>query len=470
MRLLDFVAALMTAVSTSERAALESFFQGRRGNRVLIRSSSSMLTAYFADKGTTLRELPTARPPDAKELGAWAEEWTDAAEVAGIDDKLDVRNVGRWIVEEDLSVRTGGLRSGKAFAVADALTKRGFTVDRSAELAISAALATADAGDARAQCRSVEVIWLLYLGQLPGEEERTLFQEKRAASAREDVDPTIDIRLFKAYYKQLTATSVPTLERCLKDKSGQMWRTYYGEKITQFNENGFNHATSMFIQVVGYAREIAAGHFEFERRYLLYYFYRAHLGRGMPEPRNDAAAHMARSNASLDDVLGPKSPAELLADERAAMGQWSHSGFGYGGYGPPAGLQGSFNMGQAQQPTHFGQMLAPPAVDVAMPQMAANVNLAQLMQQMQMMAGGGRPMHQQQQQQLQVEEIEIEPCQFCGGKHALASCTQFKQARSQHHQSAADKSAAKKAAADVRKAAAAAAAAAAGAVPPAATP
>ena len=57
-RLLAVAAALMAAVSTAERESglLESFFQGQRGNRVLIRSSSSMLTAYFADKGTTLRQ------------------------------------------------------------------------------------------------------------------------------------------------------------------------------------------------------------------------------------------------------------------------------------------------------------------------------------------------------------------------------------------------------------------------------
>ena len=52
-----------------------------------------------------------------------------------------------------------GLRSGKAFAVADALTKRGITIDRAAELAISAALATAEQGDMRAQCRAFDVIY-----------------------------------------------------------------------------------------------------------------------------------------------------------------------------------------------------------------------------------------------------------------------------------------------------------------------
>ena len=52
----------MAPVSAAERAALDGFFKGKRGTRVLIRTSADALTTYFADKGTTLAELNTSRP------------------------------------------------------------------------------------------------------------------------------------------------------------------------------------------------------------------------------------------------------------------------------------------------------------------------------------------------------------------------------------------------------------------------
>ena len=125
----------------------------------------------LVDKGTTLAELNPTRPagqqPD--ELKAWLDEWHDYALAAGIGDRADANNVVRWIGESGDASQLAGLRSGKAFAVADVLTKRGLPIDRGAELAITAALAAADKGDMIAQCRHPDVVWQLYLGQLPGE-------------------------------------------------------------------------------------------------------------------------------------------------------------------------------------------------------------------------------------------------------------------------------------------------------------
>ena len=58
---------------------------------------------------------------------------------------------------------------------------------------LAAALATSDAGDAAAQCRCFEVIWLVYVGQSPGEEEMSLFMAKRNACNMGDMDPTVDL-------------------------------------------------------------------------------------------------------------------------------------------------------------------------------------------------------------------------------------------------------------------------------------
>ena len=64
-----------------------------------------------------------------------------------------------------------GGRRGAPRELKIATAKEAFiSIDRHAELAISAALAAADKGDMAAQCRDAILIWQLYIGQLPGEE------------------------------------------------------------------------------------------------------------------------------------------------------------------------------------------------------------------------------------------------------------------------------------------------------------
>ena len=55
----------------------------------------------------------------------------------------------------------------------------GISIDRDAERAIAKTLMTTEHGELRSQCRSVDVIWVIYLGQLPGEDERMWFEERR---------------------------------------------------------------------------------------------------------------------------------------------------------------------------------------------------------------------------------------------------------------------------------------------------
>lgn len=176
----------MAPVSAAEKAALDAFFKGKRGERKLIEPVAEALRDYFASKGTTLPELATTRPVDPARVQDFQDEWEDAAAAAGISDRLDSRNVVRWILEDVGPSVDGGTRLGKAAAIADALVKKGLAIDRVAEMAIATAIAEADAGDSKSQCRDVAVVWLIYTGQLPGDEERRLFSEKRMACMAED--------------------------------------------------------------------------------------------------------------------------------------------------------------------------------------------------------------------------------------------------------------------------------------------
>ena len=109
------------AMAAAAQAEIQSFFASRHGQRTLIAASQRKLCDYFIAKNVTLSELPTVRPPEGPALTRWLEEWHDTAAAAGITDTLDARNVVRWM-EEDDAAALQGTRSGKAFAVADALT------------------------------------------------------------------------------------------------------------------------------------------------------------------------------------------------------------------------------------------------------------------------------------------------------------------------------------------------------------
>ena len=69
----------MAPVSTAEKAALDAFFKGKRGERTLIEPVATALRDYFANKGTTLSELTTARPADPARVQDFQDEWSDAA-------------------------------------------------------------------------------------------------------------------------------------------------------------------------------------------------------------------------------------------------------------------------------------------------------------------------------------------------------------------------------------------------------
>ena len=61
----------MAPLGAAERAALEGFFSSKRGTRQLIPDSAALLVTYFADKGTTLAELNSARPAAPPQVEVW---------------------------------------------------------------------------------------------------------------------------------------------------------------------------------------------------------------------------------------------------------------------------------------------------------------------------------------------------------------------------------------------------------------
>ena len=95
----------MAPLTGAEKAAIEGFTRSKRGTRVLRPPVASALAAYFVNNGTTLPELPTARPSDPARLESWAAEWTDYAVAAGITDVLSTKESAvRLAVDAALTV------------------------------------------------------------------------------------------------------------------------------------------------------------------------------------------------------------------------------------------------------------------------------------------------------------------------------------------------------------------------------
>ena len=92
----------------------------------------------------------------------------------------------------------------------------------------------------------------------------------------EDQDPLIDVRLFKSYSKQHSTTTVPTLERALRESTGRIWQDYRSHVGRLLDGSGFAHAAKRWDKVVTYARKISMGDVARERRYLQVYFFEEH--------------------------------------------------------------------------------------------------------------------------------------------------------------------------------------------------
>ena len=106
----------------------------------------------------------------------------------------------------------------------------------------------------------------------------------------EDQDLLIDVRLFKSYGKQHTTTTVPTLERALREQTGRIWQDYGALVGRLLDECGFSHASKRWVKVCNYAKKVSGGDQARERRYLQIYFFEENTGRGLPEEKCMAAA------------------------------------------------------------------------------------------------------------------------------------------------------------------------------------
>jgi hypothetical protein len=372
-------------LGATEKAAVEGFLRSKRGQRALHDSVATKLLEFFAAKSISLPELSTTPPASKAELDEWLNEWRDYAHDAALTDRSDINNVARWIQSLE-STTASGVRSGKAHAVADALTKKGIAIDRGGELTIAAALMESEQGELSQQSRSVEVIWIIYTGQSPGEEDRDWFIARRqaAVSLVAGEDPPVDIRLCKSYAKQHSTTRVVTLERALLSKDQHTWPQYCLNTVERLNSYGFVAAAMRFNKVVSFARNQNPGDQNAEKRYLVCYFFNEHLGKGLPVEKCYSSALL--SNTSGGGQMVSTVQEDNASDTLAQLLTVLHTG--------TTGAASSGG-GQHMQMQPLQQPAAPPPAVLPPPQ--------------------------------------GESCSFCGNpRHSLEKCTHMLKARKEH--------------------------------------
>ena len=411
------------ALGDAEKAAVKGFLQSKRGSRALQPHVVAALLTYFANKDMSLRELPTSPPPSKEEEEEWCSEWIDYAVDAGLTDSSDKNNFARWMRCSDASVPSG-VRSGKARAVADALTRKGMAVDRAGELTIAAALLEADKGDSNAQRRCVEVVFLLYTGQSPGVEDRSWFTERIQGQilSMGGEEPVVDIRACPSYAKQHAKTRMPSLERALSERTGMLWQRYYQLTLERLSTFGFNLAAMAFMRVVNFARNQNMSDHARERQYLQNYFSVEHLGKGIPTEVCYKSALMLGGSAqalaaSQRFDMMPTVPSEAQRyDVEARLAQME-------------ACQRGWQLGMApceQQQPNYSQQL-----NYSQQQQQQHYGYAQQQMQMQMQM---QQHHHHQQQQL-LQQPQLPPplggkCAYCGSaKHATEKCTHMLKAR-----------------------------------------
>ena len=399
----------MVALTAAEKTAFTSFLKTKRQQKGLSGPVVDALVAYFAAKGTPVNEVATAVPhgASATEVEELRDVWKEFAVAAGITDVPDINSVGRWITAPEGPGRSA--RAGKAAAVADVLVRKGLAVDRETEQAIHGALVAADKGELDSQCSCVEVIWVLYTGQSPGEEDRTWFEEKRAASimARDGLYPRVDIRAAKSYSKQHVATSMATLERALiKDKSGGLWASYYLSTINKLQNLGYSAAVARFIGVCGFAKRMSQNQVQRELDFLYNYFFEEYRGCGMPVEQCTTCA--LTLGVPVDKQLTVPEEDVLYRQQQHLMGHWAG----------PRGMQAQYAGAEAQQQAQIQQLQS----------QLQQWQYWQHQQQGQQQPWGAPPV-----QPTQPEDPpgpDKSGCSFCGSKaHDIEKCSEMHKAR-----------------------------------------
>jgi hypothetical protein len=272
-----------------EQAAVVALFK-QESMVVLGESTIAKLTIYLKQEGLSVPELDIVPPSDVEYIDDWKEEKMLIGKEAGLGAIEQVRFV-RWL--RGLGAGKSGGAEGKgstARAVLSCLAQGGVKVDASMAAALENTLRASAAGAAEAEYGCVEVVFIIYHMELPGEETVKWWNGKAKGLSASGLTTgarhaTIDIRGEPCYSKRANKTTLKTLEGALKlegVKGEVAIASYFSSCQAMLIASGYPHAASRVSEIVAFTHEIFTHQPDKRKLYLKEYFFGVFLGVGVP--------------------------------------------------------------------------------------------------------------------------------------------------------------------------------------------
>ena len=370
---------------------------------------------------------------DASDEEGWKAEWEAYIEDAGLKGKSPAVRVIRFLRARTDAGAGSVAYNGRAKGVVTLLQSKGISLTDDTISGLERVLIKAEAGDINAQSTCIEVIWLIYLGELPSEKVVKWYDQQKRMMAELGHLAPIEVRNHPEYKDHVKDSTTPVLERVLGawTSTGYVaWQQYFHLTKSRLHGHGYPLACRRFESVVSVPEEqfcSAENGKACIRKYLWSYFFYEFTGLGLPQERGQK---------SWDRVMLPPKggEAQLLLEERPTMAKEAAASPLNG----VCGLQQQVLM-QAQQMVAglgLGQPMQADPFRCQQPLMQPS--WWQQMQQAAMMSGQQFP--GQQSMQLQggasppqpgagrIYELEQKgPCDFCGGAHHQDNCTKFRE-------------------------------------------
>jgi hypothetical protein len=267
----------MAPLGDAARAALDALWAEKHGRFVIRPECRTQLTDYFGGRGDYVMELPL--DVDKEAIDEWRSEWRTIARSAGFTDALDSIRLVSWLEARGAPSAAAAAAGGVLKLSLQALDNHGIVVSASAIAELGRVLSAGEAGDTLSQCTCCLAVWILYFGQPPSAEDAEKWELERARV--HDIETgRIDVNRFESTVKLMKRTMLVTLERALK--SPTLWAEYFTDVLERFDEMRLPKCATMLHRIVQGAKEAANGLVEKELFYLRLYFFRFHLGVGMP--------------------------------------------------------------------------------------------------------------------------------------------------------------------------------------------
>ena len=242
------------------------------------------LSTYLVARGRPIGEIPFTVDKDDEK--AWEDEWIATLESATSDscDKLDRKQLIGWLrargTSSSLLANTGGM----ARVAMEAMIDCGISVDAAAAAELERRLTLSESGDEQKQCENPLVAYLILTNHPPSIDQTEEWERRVAAQKGKEIR-TVNIVGEESYKKRMKVTTStvqrPNLEQAL-DRGRRVFREWFTEMSADLSSHSMSKASTRLAEVCNDAESNSDGLWAAEEAYLRHYFFREHLGMGLP--------------------------------------------------------------------------------------------------------------------------------------------------------------------------------------------